>query len=196
MKKYTYLSLLLVLVMGVNINADLFPKQNEIGVGLSSGKINSLDGNDIEVDLDLGYSLEYGLTEDISVSLAYSGFDDLGIESSGIALGAEYRMDYLYDTTVVLGASVNFLEYEATGLDENGTSLGLDTSIVYTAIDYVKPYVGLSYLTDASSKIKFDDNLFEHVGFVITATDYLNIALDYEFTEEAITYGAEFLFEI
>ena len=54
---------------------------------------------------------------------------------------------------------------------------------VYTAIDYVKPYVGLSYLTDASSEIKFDDNLSEHVGFIITATDYLNIALDYEFSQ-------------
>ena len=202
-----YLPILLILMTSISVQADIYPKHNQIGVGLLSGSINNFNGSNDEVDLNLGFSVNYGLTENIAIGLDYNSFDissfDISkVDYSLISLGANYHFDYLYDTTISLDANVTFIKAEYPTIlgvsfsDQNGTSIELGAKTYYTSYNFAKPYLGLSYKTDASSEIKYKDNLFEHVGFVVTATDNLNISLDYELSQEAITYSAEFLFDI
>ena len=194
MKKITYLSLLLILIASINIKADIFPKQNQIGFGLSTGNFKNFEGSDHSADFKLGILAEYGLTDNFIISFEYSDTEFEGINTDKYTLGAKYHFDYSENTRILLDASVSEMESKLKHLD--GTSIELGASLYYTVYKSTKTYFGFSYSREGSPKLKFNDNLLEHLGVRVTVTDNLNISFDYEFSQKALTYSAEFLFGI
>ena len=195
MKKYLFL-LLIFIVSSQQLSGNILPKANEWQVKLEKTNINNKQQQNEEYKSQISPVVSYGLNDLLSFNIQLLRYEDKledPNETREIKLGANYT--FFKQDLIKLSAigGVKLFETEVNDDDRSGTSFFIGSNVYYNLNKYVTALAGLEYFTEPSD-IPFNDNLLEKIGVVFTPTDYLDLSVSYEFTDEAISYGISYFF--
>ena len=194
--KKIILTLLCLTFFSHTLFANILPQSKEFQIKLEKTSYANFQQSGSEVDSELSPILAYGLNDSLSFNVELLQYEDKlddPNETREIKLGANYFIFKQDSLNLSAIGGVRFIETEVNDDDRSGTSFYIGSNAYYTINNYLTALAGIEYFTDPSD-IDYKDNFLEKIGFIFSPTEYLDVNVSYEFTNEETSYGLSYFF--